>query len=80
MKINNDNTEVQFSFTPNEYFLIRSNDNRFGEVNPPKVWTLNPRIDRSEKGKNDDMAVATIYLSDDEAKMCKDAGFSYIEE
>ena len=74
MRINNENVEVSFSFTPKQYFLIYSVNKPFG-----KVWSLNPRIDRSYKGKDDDVGCPVIFLSDEEAETCKKLGFSWME-
>ena len=71
MKINNQNTEVQFSFTPANFILVRSKNG---------VWSLNYLIDRSEKGKSPDVGTEKIYLSDQEAEQCKKLGFSYCNE
>ena len=73
MKIDNSNTKVIFEFTPAEYFLIYSDSRHLGQE-----WSLNYRIDRSEKGKDDDIGDAIIYLSDEEAEQCKKAGFSFV--
>jgi hypothetical protein len=77
IKIENRNTEVQLTFTPAEYFLVHSKDKRYGD--DEMVWTLNPRIDRSSKGKDDDIGVPIVYLDDEEAETFKKAGFSWIE-
>ena len=71
--IDNSNTKVIFEFTPAEYFLFYSDSRHLGQE-----WSLNYRIDRSEKGKDDDIGDAIIYLSDEEAEQCKKAGFSYV--
>ena len=71
MKIDNSNTKVTFSFTPAEYFLVYNKSADY-------QWSLNPRIDRSEKGKDDDCGIPKIYLTDEEAEECKKAGFSWI--
>ena len=68
------NAKVVFEFKTSEYFLVRSEREKMG-----KWWSLNQRIDRSEKGKEDDIAVETIWLTDEEAEECKKAGFTYIE-
>ena len=77
IKIENRNTEVQLTFTPGEYFLVHSKDERFGDGE--MVWTLNPRIDRSEEGKDDDIGIPVVYLDDKEAEVFKKAGFSWME-
>lgn len=79
MQINHQQTEVLFSFKPEDYFLVYSNDDRFGgKVEDYKVWSLNYRIDRSYKGKDDDIGVAVIYLTREEAEPLKKI-FSWIE-
>ncbi len=75
MKINYGQVEATFLFTPATHFLVYAS--RCGtEV---KEWSLNPRIDRSEKGKDDDVGVAEIYIGEDDARKLKKAGFSYME-
>lgn len=74
MKIDTQDTKAIFEFSPREYFLVYSNDRKMG-----KEWSLNYRIDRSEKGKDDDVGMARIYLNDREAEQCKKSGFSYLE-
>mgnify|MGYP001565337013 CR=1 FL=1 len=71
-KINNQNTEVIFTFTPNDYFLV------YNQKGEEYQWSLNPRIDRSYKGKDDDCGTAKFYLTVEEAEMCKKAGFDWI--
>lgn len=68
------NPVVTFKFAAKDYFLVRSNTRKTG-----LEWSLNYRIDRSEKGKDDDVGMEVIYLSDSEAEACKKAGFSWIE-
>lgn len=70
MKIETQDVKVTFSFTPRTHFLV------FDSVR--EEWSLNPRIDRSEKGKSDDVGVPEVYLSKSEAEECKRLGFSYI--
>lgn len=72
MKINKDNIIISFDFTPLEYFLCKSDDEMLGE------YTLNPRIDRSYKGKSDDVGMPKIYLSQVEADICRQNGFTEI--
>ena len=71
MKIDNQNTKAIFGFTPAKYFLVH--DKKSDE------WSLNPRIDRSEKGKDDDIGSPKIFLLENEVEICKKAGFSWIE-
>lgn len=77
MKIDNSQVKVSFDFSPATHFLVYSTDTRYGEGE--KVWTLNYKIDRSYKGKDDDVGDPIIYLSEQEAEQCKKAGFTYIE-
>ena len=72
MKIDNLKTKVVFDFSPEDYFLVYETDREYD-------WSLNPRIDRSEKGKDDDCGTAKIFLTDEEAEQCKKAGFSIIK-
>lgn len=69
MRINKQNIEVSFTFSPRDYFLV----NNKGE------WSLNARIDRSEKGKDDDIAPPSIFVSEEEAKELFENGFSRVE-
>lgn len=80
MRIDNSKIVVSFDFSPEHYFLVYSRDDRFGVDNNLMAWSLNPRIDMSYKGKDDQVALPIIYLSDQEAEQCKKAGFTYIEE
>jgi len=77
VSINNDDTQVILRFTPAKYILVYQKDCRFN--NTDKVWTLCPRIDRSEKGKDDDIGIEILFLTDNEAEDFKKAGFSYTE-
>jgi len=43
------------------------------------AWTLNHRIDMSYKGKDDQLGMEIIYLTEQEAEACKKAGFSYMD-
>ena len=70
MRIDNSNTKVIFEFSPADYFLVYKK----GDYD----WSLSPRIDRSEKGKDDDCGIPKIFLTEEEAEQCKKAGFSWI--
>mgnify|MGYP001585763172 CR=1 FL=1 len=72
MRINNSKIKVVFDFSPEDYFLVY-------KVGGEYEWSLNPRIDRIEKEKDDDCGTAKIFLTDEEAEQCKKAGFSFIE-
>ena len=75
MKIDKSNIKAIFEFSPNEYFLVYSlRDNKCAD----KEWSLNYRISRSEKGKDDDVGMSVIYLLDKEAEELKKY-FSWIE-
>ena len=71
MKIDNSQTKLIFEFAPAEYFLVYEKGREW-------EWSLNPRIDRSEKGKDDDCGTPIIFLTDEEAERAKKAGFSWI--
>lgn len=78
MRIDNTDVKAIFEFSPRTHIMVRAKDDRFPNSDQ-KVWTLNPRIDRSYKGKDDDIAVPILYLSDKEAEHLKKAGFTYTE-
>lgn len=69
MNIDKSKVKISFDFTPEDYFLCKSDDEMLGD------FTLNYRIDRSEKGKDDDIGMPRIYLSEQEAQICRDNGF-----
>ena len=76
MKIDKSDIKVSFSFSPKSHILVY--DSRCGAS--PKEWSLNPRIDRSDKGKAiDDIGIAEIYIGEDEAEELKKTGFSWME-
>lgn len=81
MRINTENIEAIFVFKPSTHFLVYAKDDRFEDNSghPLNVWSLNPRIDRSEKGKDDDVGIPELYLSDEEAELLKAAGFTFVE-
>ena len=74
MHIDKSKIELKFTFSPKEYFLVYADD-QFGL----KQWSLNYRIDRSEKGKDDDVGMPKIYLTEEEAERAKKNGFSWTE-
>ena len=74
MNIDNSQTKAIFTFTPAEYLLVFNHKGDFGYH-----WSLSYRIDRSEKGKYDDVGCPKIYLTDEEVEECKKAGFSWME-
>ena len=73
MEIDKSKVKISFSFTPSDYYLIKCEEDEFlGD------YTLNYRIDRSEKGKSDDIGAPRIYLTEEEAQVCRDNGFAEI--
>ena len=82
MRIDKAKIVVSFDFSPETHFLVHGKDDRFGDNGGFRLecWTLNPRIDMSYKGKADQVAIPTIYLSEKEAEQCKEAGFECINE
>ena len=75
MIIDKSQIKVTFSFSPSTHFLVYATPWGTG----PKEWSLNPRINRSEKGKDDDVGVAEIFISKEDATECKKARFTFIE-
>ena len=55
----------------NEWWLVCENGNGTTDTSFC-VWTLNRKIDRSYKGKDPDIAVASLWLPPDEAKQLID--------
>ncbi len=76
IKIDNRQTKVTLSFTPSKYILVYGYD---GTGGGDKKWTLNLRIDRSFKGKDDDIGMAIVHLYEKEVEIFKQAGFSFCE-
>lgn len=72
MKIDKSKIVISFDFSPEDYFLCKSDKEILGE------YSLNPRIDRSFKGKDDDVGMPRIYLTEEEAQTCRENGFSEI--
>ena len=73
MRIDKSDRKAIFEFTADEYFLVHNLRDAECE------WSLNSRIDRSEKGKDDDCGMPVIFLTDEEAEEIKRAGFTWIE-
>lgn len=73
MRVDTSKIRVMFDFMPETHFLVH---NPKGGI---YQWSLNPRIDRSEKGKDDDVGCEKIWLTDNEAEICKKSGFTWIE-
>ena len=76
MKLEIDKSKVKaiFTFTPEEYFLVLS---RFD--GQEKEWALCPRIDRSKKGKDDDIGSPVLFLEKTIVPTLKENGFSYVD-
>lgn len=72
MNIDTKDVAAVFRFTSRTHILVHAK-NEFGEME----WTLNPRIDRSFKGKDDDIGTPVVHLTDQEAEALKKSGFSY---
>ena len=69
MQIDTKDVKAVFSFTSRTHILVHADDE----------WTINARIDRSFKGKDDDITSPIIHLTDEEADALKKSGFSYME-
>lgn len=69
MNINTKGVEAVFRFNSHTHILVQAD----GE------WTINPRIDRSDKGKDDDIGSPVVHLTDQEAEALRKSGFSYSE-
>ena len=70
MEIDKSKVKISFSFTPSDYYLVKCEEGEFlGD------YTLNYRIDRSYKDKSDDIGAPRIYLTEEEAQICRDNGF-----
>lgn len=72
MQIKKDPTCVTLTFCPASYWLRKCND-EFHED-----YMLTNRIDMSYSGKGDQEGTPVLYLTEDEAQVFKDAGFSEI--
>ncbi len=70
MRIDKSKIKLIFEFPADEYFLCRA-DEKTGWP-----YSLNYRIDRSEKGKDDDIGMPRIYLDEQEAEAARQNGFS----
>ena len=73
MIVDKSKVKITFSFTPKEYFLCKCDDEMFGD------YSLNYRIDRSHKGKDDDIGLPKIYLTAEEAEICRNNGFILVD-
>ena len=59
MKIDLNKVTISFDFTPSEYFLVYNKEE--------DQYSLNYRIDRSDKGKDDDVGMERLIVYEDEA-------------
>jgi hypothetical protein len=72
MKLEKQPTVVKVTFNPSNYWLRKCDDEFLGD------YMLTHRIDMSYKGKNDQEGSVCLYLSEKEAQVFRDAGFSEI--
>lgn len=70
MNIQRQPSEIKITFSPGDYCLVKCEDEVLGD------FVLHHLIDRSEKGKSPDLGTEVLYLSGNEAKVFKEAGFS----
>lgn len=70
MKIDNSHTRAWFDFTPADYVLVKTQDG----------YALAPRIDRSVKGKDDDIGPPVLSVTDEQADKLFQSGFSFVTE
>jgi len=69
MRIDNSKTKLVFEFEVGKWFLCKADEDKTGWP-----YSLNFRIDRSEKGKDDDVGIPKIYVDEEEAKQARNAG------
>lgn len=67
MQIDTKDVKAIFSFTSRTHILVEADGQ----------WSLNPRISREFKGKDDDIGSPEIFISDRDAEALKASGFSY---
>lgn len=84
MRIDTTDVKAIFEFSPRTHILVYAIDSRLPNCTDGKgkkcmSWSLNPLIDRSYKGKDPDIAIEEIYISDKDAEHLKKAGFAYQE-
>ena len=72
MKIKKLPADIVITFSPKDYFLLKCKDNTLGD------YVLHYRIDRSYKGKDDDIGMEKMYLDKTEARNFIEAGFQEI--
>ena len=79
MQITTGQIKAIFEFTPDKYFLLHTQDDRFAnghnggcDIKTCKgclfVYCLAPRISREYAGKDDDCGICELYLDDNEAE------------
>lgn len=68
MNIDTTGVKAIFTFTSETHVLVHQNNE----------WTINARIDRSYKGKDDDISEPIIHILDSEAESLKKSGFAYM--
>lgn len=56
-------------FKSGDYFLCHDKNDGY---------SLNCRIDRSYKGKDDDIGLPVLHLTDEEAEQCRKEGFEEV--
>lgn len=69
MTIDTSGVEAVFKFNSKEHILVFDNHE----------WTICPRIDRSYKGKDDDIGMPIVHLTNQEAESLKASGFTWTE-
>ncbi len=69
MNLHQEKRQVIATFSANEYWLVEN------VVPYQEKWTLNPKIDRSYKGKDPDVASPVLFLSEEGAMIFRNAGF-----
>lgn len=64
--------ELVFKFSPKDYFLV------YDENDIPFKYSLCGKIDRSYKGKDEDVGCPVVYLDDDEVEKARKMGFTEV--
>lgn len=70
MKIQPLKINVTVTFSSKDYWLVN-----FADIDSPFPNSLNLKVDRSDKGKDDDIGIAVLYLDKYEAQVFRKAGF-----
>jgi hypothetical protein len=73
MQIDRSGVEAAFWFKASEYVLVHDEHRQTHGFE----LVLCPRIDRSYKGKDDDVGSPVLFLSDEEAEQLKKEGFAW---